>query len=34
MEIIDWSAENITEPPMTRNIFEKELMKYIKHNNT
>ena len=28
----DWSAENITEPPLTKRISEKELMKYM--NNT
>ena len=33
-EMINWSAENITEPPLTSDIAEKELMKYIKHNNT
>ena len=33
-EMIDWSAKNIIQPPLTSNIFERELMKYIKHNNT
>ena len=33
-EMIDWSAENITEPFLTSDISEKELMKCIKHNNT
>ena len=32
--MIDCSAENITEFPLTSDNSEKELMKYIKHNNT
>ena len=30
----DWSAENIIELPLDKRIFAKELMKYIKYNNT
>ena len=30
----DWSAKNITELPPDKRISEKEMMKYIKYNNT
>ena len=32
--MIDWSTENITEPLLTSDISENELMNYCKHNNT